>query len=169
MDTTALANRPGRGNKLSTALQPIETFEHVNLNDVDDSRKALPENVYTFEVNKLDPVYKKIQNPSSEFYGKEVLVLKGSYTIVDDQNYSGRKVWTDFYTVYKFALVNLKKQMNATGVTQADGESLQDYAEQFATLNPPARFQAILTAKPDKRDPEGPIRNEINFYTAKPC
>lgn len=152
-------------------------FAHVNLNDIDDGRKPIPENVYTFEINKLTPTYKKIKNPSSEFFGQDVLVLDGSYTIVDDPNYSGRKVWESFYTVFKFALVNLKKQMQATAVLQQPAESLEDYASQFATLNPPARFQAMLRCEYDKRDLDAdgnPVagatpRNSINFYTAKPA
>lgn len=152
-------------------------YSHVNLNDIDDSRKALPENVYTFEINKLTPSYKKIKNPSSEFFGQDVLVLDGSYTIVDDPTYSGRKNWESFYTVFKFALVNLKKQMQATGVVQGAEESLEDYATQFATLNPPARFQALLRCEYDKRDLDGEgqpkagaaPRNSINFLTAKPA
>jgi hypothetical protein len=159
----------------TTATQP-EAFEHINLNDVDDARKPIPEGVYTFEVNKLDPVYKKVQTPTSEFYGQDQLVLKGSYTIVDDPNFSGRKIWEDFRPAYRFAQVNLKKQMDATGVIQQDGESLNDYAAQFALLNPPARFQALLRCGFDKRDLgangeplEGTKpRNSISWFTSKP-
>lgn len=147
----------------------LESFEHINLNDVDDSRKALPENVYTLEVNKLDLVYRKVSNPSSEYAGQELPVLKGSYTVTDDPEYSGRKLWQDFWVVYKVPQIFLKKQMQATGVIQADGESLGDYAAQFASLNPPARFQVQVKQIDDRRNPEGPKVNEIAFFTARPC
>lgn len=158
-------------NQSAVGVGGVEAYEHINLNEVDDSRKPVPANVYTFEVNKLDPVYKKVQNPTSEFFGQDQLVLKGSFTIVDDPSYSGRKVWEDFRPAYKFALVNLKKLMTGTGVIQADGESLVDYAAQFALLNPPARFQALLRCEVDKRDlgtPDAQPRNSVNWFTCKP-
>jgi len=146
----------------------VESYEHINLRDVDDSRQALPEAVYTLEVNKIDAKYVTVTNPNSELKGTSPLVLKASYTIVDDPKYSGRKYWEDFWTPFKFAQVNLKKQMNATGVLQAEGESLSDYAAQFALLNPPARFQVLIQNVPDKRDPTGPPVNRINWFSAKP-
>lgn len=151
---------------------PVEAFEHINLNEVDDARATIPAGVYTFEINKLDPVYKTIKNPESEFFGKSVLVLKGSYTIVDDPNFAGRKVWEDFYTPYRFAQVNLKKQMTATGIPQEEGQTLSDYASQFALLNPPARFQAMLRSEIDKRDannPDAKPRNSVNWFVARPA
>lgn len=152
---------------LSTATQPIEAFEHIRLADIDDTAKPLPENVYTLEVNKLESVYRKITKADSEYAGQEVLVLKGSYTIVDDEKFSGRKLWQDFWTPFKFAQIALKKQMNATGVLQGEGESLVDYAKQFGLLNPPARFQVPVALVPDRRDPDGPLKNEIKFFGAR--
>lgn len=144
-----------------------EVFTHLNLNEVDDSIKPIEPGVYTLEINKLEPVYRTISKPDSPFCGQSVLVLKGSYTIVDDESYSGRKLWHDFWTPFKGAQIGLKRQMNATGVVQTDGESLEEYAKQFATLNPPARFQAPVTKEADRRDPTAPPVNEINFFNAK--
>ena len=146
-----------------------ELGDHINLNDVDDTRKPIEEGVYTLEVNKIDAKYVTIKNPSSPSVGQSPLVLKGSYTIVDDAKYSGRKIWEDFWTNQKFALVNLKKQQNATGVMQAEGEGLSDYAAQFATLSPPARFQVLIQCQPDKRDPSGEPVNRISWFSAKPA
>jgi len=146
-----------------------EMFSHINLSEVDDTIKAVDEGVYTFEINKLEPKYVKITKPGSEYEGQEVLVLKGSYTIVDDEKYSGRKIWQDFFTPFKGAQIGLKRQMNATGVVQAAGEDLIQYAQQFATLNPPARFQAPLKKVADRRDPTGPAKNEIDLFQAKPA
>lgn len=120
-------------------------------------------------MNKLDPVYRTVNNPSSEYCGQSILVLRGSYTVTDDANYSGRKLWQDFWTPFKAAQVNLKKQMNATGIIQQEGQTLSEYGAQFATLNPPARFQVLVKVTKDRRDPNGPDINEINWFTAKPC
>lgn len=145
-----------------------EQFEHINLNDVDTSMKPVNGNVYTLEINKLEPVYRTINKADSPFVGQSVLVLKGSYTIVEDNDYSGRKLWSDFWTPFHGAQVGLKKQMQATGVVQGENESLTDYAKRFETLSPPARFLVEVTKVPNRRDPEGPEVNEINFFTARP-
>lgn len=160
--------RPTQISNTSATAAP-EGFDHINLNDVDDSRKPLAEGVYTLEINKLDPVYKKVTNPSSEYVGQDILVLRGSYTIVEDPTYSGRKLWQDFWTAFKAAQVNLKKQQNATGIIQQEGQTLSDYASQFATLSPPARFQVLVKLTKDRRDPTGPDVNEISWFTAKPA
>lgn len=124
--------------------------------------------MYTLEVNKLDPVYTTIKNPTSEYFGKSVLVMKGSFTIVDDEKYSGRKLWQDFYSIYNVPLIFLKKIMQSTGVLQEGDQSLQDWGAQFANLNPPARFQVGVKKVADRRDPDGPPVNEISFFTSKP-
>jgi len=93
-------------------------------------------------------------------------VLKGSYTIVDHEKLSGRKLWEDFMTPFKFAQVNLKKQQNATGVVQAEGESLRDYAAQFASLSPAARFQVLI--KEGKNRLSGEPENQISWFSARP-
>lgn len=125
--------------------------------------------MYTLEVNKLDYVMKPVKNPTSEFFGKDVPVIKGSFTIVDDEKYSGRKLWEDFYIVYPFAQKNLKRVMAATLVPQGEGETLPDWSAQFSTLNPAARFQVQVTLAPDRRDgPDGEPQNKIAFLTAKP-
>lgn len=144
-------------------------YEHLNLNEIDDSRKAVEEGVYTLEVNSITPKWIEVKKAGSQFEGQTVLVLKGSYTIVDDPTYSGRKLWNDFFTPTKIQQVFLKKQMQATGVIQEAGQSLIDYVAQFATLNPPARFQVQVKKIADYRDPTGPAVNEIGFFTAKPC
>lgn len=143
-------------------------YNHINLNDIDDSRKPIEDNVYTLEINKIDTVYKEVKKPDSQYFGQTLQYLKGSFTIVDDPKYSGRKQWSDFCTAFKVPLVFLKKISAATGVQQADGETLSDWAAQFALLNPPARFQARIKQVPDRRDPEGAPVNEIDFFSARP-
>lgn len=145
----------------------MEAYEHINLNEVDTSIKAIEPNVYTLEVNKLDPVYRTIKNPASVFAGQTVLVLRGSFTIVDDDNFSGRKVWQDFWTNFDGAKKDLKRILTATGVEQPEGMSLTDWAAQFANLNPPARFKAPITKEANKQDPTaGPV-NRINFIQSR--
>jgi hypothetical protein len=143
-----------------------EQFEHINLNDVDTTASRIDTGYYTLELNQLTVKYVKINKPTSPYAGQEVLVLKGWYTIVDDDKYSGRKLFHEFWTPFTNAKKSLALQMKATGVIQEPNQSLPDYAAQFATLNPPARFQVQVEKVPGK-DGEGD-ENRINFFTAKP-
>jgi hypothetical protein len=146
-----------------------ESYEHINLNDVDISMKTVEPNVYTLEINKLEPVYRTVKSPTSPLVGQSCLVLRGSFTIVDDENFSNRKLWQDFWTPFDGAKKDLKRILLATAVQQEPGQDLSDWANQFATLNPAARFQAPVTKEADKRDPNGPAVNRINFFQAKAC
>lgn len=145
-----------------------EVYEHINLNEVDISMKAVDTNVYTLEINKLEPIYRTVKNPNSALFGQSCLVIKGSFTIVDDDKFSGRRLWQDFWTPFDFAKKDLKRLLMATGVGQADGQDLSEWALQFATLNPPARFECMVMKEPDKRDASSLV-NRINFYQAKPA
>lgn len=144
-----------------------EQYDYINLNDIDSSSKPIEPGVYTLEINKLDPVIRK--PASGEFAGQEILVLKGSYTIVDDEKYSGRKFWEDFWTNRSVPLVFLKKQMLATGVGQEPDQSLSDWARQFEVLNPPAKVQVPIELVENFKDKEGPKVNKLNFFQAKPA
>jgi hypothetical protein len=138
------------------------------LNEIDITMKAVDASVYTLEINKLEPIYRTVKNPNSTLAGQSCLVLKGSFTIVEDEKFSGRKLWQDFWTPFEGAKKDLKRILMATGVAQAEGQDLPDWANSFATLNPPARFQAPVSKEADKRDPTGDPVNRINFYQAKP-
>jgi hypothetical protein len=139
-------------------------FDHIRLSDVDDSRAPLEQDVYTLEVNKLDPITRTINKEGSEFQGQTVPVLQGSFTVVDHDKYASRKVWGDLWLCFKAGVVGAKKIQQATGVQQADGQSISDWASQFAALNPPARIQVLV----EKLGPEAAKPNRINFYTVKP-
>ncbi len=157
-------------NTNTAATVAPESFDHIRLDEIDDSRKSLAGNVYTLEVNKLEPVYKEVKNPTSEYFGQNILVMRGSFTVVEDSTYSGRKLWQDFWTAFKVPLIFLKKLSAATGVAQAENETLSDWANQFSALNPPARFQVQVDQIPDKRDPTGEtLINEIKFFTCRPA
>lgn len=139
------------------------SFDHINLNTIDPGFKPVPDNVYNFEVNSIKSTYVKVGKPDSPNYGKNVEVLKGSFTIVDDPEYSGRKVWYDFWATNKYNVAELRKLQDATGVLQGE-LSFVDWASQFATLNPPAKFQCFTTKEDDRN---GIPRNVIKFMQAR--
>jgi hypothetical protein len=163
-------NNPQGGNTAMTPT-PFDTagFEHLNLNDVDTTAQAVDANVYTLEIAKLEPAYRTISKEDSPYKGQQVLVLRGAFIIVDDEKYSGRRIFKDFWTPYRGAQVGLRKLQDATGVKQTEGQLLTEWASQFALLNPPAKFQAPVTKGPDRRDPDGPAVNDIDAFKCRPA
>lgn len=142
-------------------------FAHINLNDVDDSRQPVEQNVYTLEVAKLEPITRIIKKETSPRVGQPMSILKGTFVIVEDEKNSGRHLFQDLLVDYKGGQISAKKLMKATGTTQ-EGDDVVGWAKQFATLNPPARFQTLVEKKVKPEDPEQVPYNEINFFQAKP-
>lgn len=145
-------------------------FDHINLADVDDSRKPVAQNVYTFQVNSLNPVTRTVKKEGSPYQGQSILVLDGHFEIVEDSTYSGRRFKQGFWTPFKGAQISLKRLMKATGNPQGE-QSITDWANSYAQLNPPARFQALLTLavpRGQENDPTAEPENSIDLFTAKP-
>jgi hypothetical protein len=48
--------------------------------------------------------------------------------------------------------------MGATGVVQEEGQTLEDYAATFETLNPPAELKIFIGKEADYRNPEQTVK-----------
>lgn len=153
----------------ATQTMPNETltseFSHINIMEIDPTFKPVEEGFYTLQVNSLKSQTVKPQ--SGKNAGKEVLVLKGSYTIVGDDRYSGRKFWKTFWTTSTYDLKDLRRQADATGVTQEAGQPLEEYAAVFETLVPPAEMKIFVGVEKDFRNPDQDV-NVLKFTQAQP-
>lgn len=140
-------------------------FEHINIMEIDPTFKPIDEAFYNLQVNKLTP--KVITPKAGKNANKAVLVLNGSFTVVGDENFSGRKLWKSFWASNPVDLKDLRRMADATGVTQSPDQTLSEYAGVFATLNPPAEFRVFVGQEKDYRDPEQTV-NIIKFAQAQP-
>lgn len=139
-------------------------FEHIQLQDIDPTFKPVDAGMYTLQVNSIKGRQVEIKNGKNA--GKTATVLKGSFTIVGDPNFSGRKLWHDFWSTNRTSLVELRKVMDATGVEQQQGETLSEYGTRFGELNPPAEFKVYVAVEPDYRDASVNV-NVIKFRQAQ--
>jgi hypothetical protein len=87
---------------------------------------------------------------------------------VNDDQYSGRKLWKPFWTTNPVDLKDLHRQMDATRVVQEEGQTLEDYAATFETLNPPAELKIFIGKEADYRNPEQTV-NVLKFAQAQPA
>ncbi len=150
---------------IGSAQEFAVEFEHINIMDIDPTFKPVDEGFYTLQVNKLTP--KTITPSKGKNQGKAVLVLNGSFTIVNSDSFSGRKIWKSFWASNQVDLKDLRRLADATGVTQDPGQSLSEYAQTFETLNPPAEFKIFLGTEADYRDPTQQV-NVMKFNQAQP-
>lgn len=141
----------------------MEEFNYVDLHTIDPTFKPVDAGVYTLQVNSIKGQTVEIKTGKNA--GKTKLLLKGSFTIVGDPNFSGRKLWYTFWADNRINLVELRKLMDATGIEQQQGESLTDYGTRFGELNPPAEFKCFVAVEKDYKDPNADV-NVIKFRQA---
>jgi hypothetical protein len=139
-------------------------YEHINIMEIDPTMKPFSEGFYTLQITKLTP--KLVTPKKGQNAGKEVLVLNGSFTVVNDENFSGRKLWRSFWASNIVDLKDVRRIADATGVTQAEGQTLSEYALTFEQLNPPAEFKAPITV--EKAWGSDDDVNVIKFNGAQP-
>lgn len=150
---------------MSDFLQPdVMEFDHINIMEIDPTIKPIDQGFYTLQVNKLTP--KTVTPAKGKNQGKACLILSGSFTLVNDANFAGRKFWKTFWTTNPVDLKDLRRLADATGVTQTPDQTLSDYANGFEVLDPPAELKIFIAEEADYRTQE-PV-NVLKFNQAQP-
>lgn len=147
----------------------MSDFNYINIMDIDPTFQPVAKGPRTLEVTKLTPkTY--IGKPGSKYEGQEQMLINGSFTVVDDAEFNGRRIFQTLFASSAYDLKGLRRLADATGVTQETGETFSDWLSSFEQLNPPARFKAFVDVV-DKPDREGNIvpTNVISFSNVKPA
>lgn len=142
----------------------------MNLSEIDSEQgkrkfEAVDTADYTLQVDSL--VRTKMTPRSGKQAGTEIEVVKGSFTMVDNPQYGHRKFWNTFWP----NATNLKMLYcmgRACGLPKTEEEHVNDWIDQFAKLDPPARFTVTVEKKAPFKNPEGDPINEIKFFTSRP-
>ena len=104
------------------------TFEYVFLGDVDPTFKPIDAAFYNLRVVKAEPktfTYKKGKN-----VGADGEMLKFQFAVVDDPNFSGRRVFSTLF-MSDFTLRALRHLQDYSGVEQVAGEPLKDWLKRL--------------------------------------
>lgn len=149
---------------MTATMDATNTFAHVNLNEVDPSQVSIPEGDYTFEV--VQAGVKTFEYKNGKNKGTEGERIAMSVVIVNDEKFSGRRIFPSFFTG-DATNKQLRLLMDATGVQQGDSafdQWLVDLVEQKATFTAPV-------AMADGKDASGNPRKEprINFWKVSPA
>lgn len=146
------------------------SFEYVNLNEIDPNMQVVPEGMYTFKVLKAE-LRKGISKTTNEPYE----LVNMTIAIQDDDNFSGRRMYESFFKGDS-SLKQLRKIMDATGVNQAPGTPLTDWLVELDTIQP--TFKAAVRHRLDV-DKNGEAKSldykgnpttlaKINFWSVVP-
>lgn len=156
-------------------MSEVVSFDHVDLTSIDPSFQAVDQKVYTLQVSKAEHRTYENDKGSGEF-------VSLTFTIVDDEQYSGRKIFETLFP-NKFSLIALRKLMDATGIAQESGEGLIDWLGRLAAEKPLVKYLVEKvpdvyrdgtpnpkTAKLDENgNPVAVPKNQINWREVQPA
>ncbi len=116
----------------------MTAFSHTNLNDVDPNFTPIATNTYSLRVVSAELVPYTDKNTGEE---KERVSL--GLTIFNDPDFSGRRVWESFFEG-DFALKNLRRIMDASGIPQNPGESIESWLNRLVVEQAEVRVPIVL-------------------------
>lgn len=141
----------------------ITDFDYINLNEVDPGSAKMPDGDYTFEVSsaELKSYTRKKDNTEAKYTNFQ-------FTIVDDANYSGRRlyhaVFPDTNPEKPYAAKQLRRLMDATGVQQTG--LFEDWLKDLQGARFSAQVKTINKAK--QGEPEN-LKQEVILFSVKPA
>jgi hypothetical protein len=126
-----------------------EGFTYVDLNEVDPSFKAIPQDFYTLQVLKAErKEFNYKTDGKSHKKGDTGEYVKFSFLIKNHPEFAGRRLWeTGFFS--KQFLRGLRLLMDATGVNQVPGEHIDEWFKQLSTDQPDFRTQVLVVPDVD--------------------
>lgn len=158
----------------------FESFEYVNLADIDPTDKPLPTGMYELQV--LTMKLEKYTPKSGPNAGVEKERISASFAVVGDNPFAGRRLFHRFY-LNPLSLRDYRKMAEVTGVNlnqPADAAALE-----FSTLQPTFKTMVVCKQQLDWNNktaeyPKGvpmtdpvsgkPVEeNEIQFRQAVPA
>ena len=145
-------------------------FDHVDLKSVDPNFTPVPLGEYVLQVVKGDVkefTYKKDNPKSGTKAGDMGTYISLSFAITDDEHFSGRRIFATLFPG-EMALKNLRRLMDATGVTQGNGEPITEWIGRLPQAN--AMLRATVETVDEKTQDGGTApKNAISWKTVAPA
>jgi hypothetical protein len=153
----------------------VESFDYVNLQDVDPSFQTLPTAVRTLQVAKAEIAPFTYKNGPKA--GTEGQRLAFTFVVTDDAEYSGRRIFESLFPG-TFTFKGLRRLMDATGIVQTEGTPLAEWLAELQSESPKFKIQVIQeddidrkTGAPKSLDIKGnpTKRNVLNWREVQPA
>jgi hypothetical protein len=135
-------------------------FDYFQLSEVDPTFKPLEVGPRTLQLLKLEP--KIIEPKKGKHQGEKVLVLNGSFLVINDETYSGRRLYNTFWLTNSFDQKSLRRLSDGVGIPQEPGEGIKDWAVRMSQSQP--TFKVFVDQKIDGNDGStNTYKNEIKW------
>jgi len=160
---------------LSIAATEEVGFEYVDLNEVDPSFKPIPPSIYTLRVLKAER--KAFTYKTGDKAGTEGSYVKFQLAITDDPSYSGRRLFPALFSNAR-AFRGLRKLMDATGIQQEPGTTLDVWLAALTEAQPTYKQKVKYAAKYNKEtkqeevvlnDKGEPADNDVDWNEIQPA
>ena len=117
-------------------------FTHWNVMDIDPAFETVGQGVKAFRLAKLE--YKTIVPKSGKNQGVEVPIVSGRFIVINDDTFSGRRLNHTFWLDNTYDQKGLRRLVDAIGVPQTPGESIEDFCKRVSSLEPAPEFKTFL-------------------------
>ena len=150
--------------------EQVQSWQYVDLNEIDPNVQPLPEGVYTLKVLRAE--HKEGIGKTS---GKAYEQVKFALAVTDHEDYSGRRLWEAFFPG-NYGAKAMRRIADATGIMQEPGTTLIDWLVVLSEKQP--TFKVPISQVEDL-DKDGKARsfdvkgnpakvNKINWFAVQP-
>ena len=140
-----------------------ETFDWVDLNEVDPTDRPVPRDTYTLKVLSINKKKFTYKNPSKTAnVGDEGEFISLKMAVTDHPEYAGRK-FTESLFMRRTTLQILRRIADATGIMQTPGTALDEWFAQVNEVQPEFKVPVIVVP-----DTERDGKPKLDLATGKP-
>jgi hypothetical protein len=155
-------------------MAEVETFDYVDLNEVDPTFKAVDPDFYTLKVIKAELVEKEYKegNKKGVPAGTPMQYVKFRLAVQDSDKFRGRQIFPKPLFPNGYTMRALRLVMDATGIQQTAGQALKDWLGDLSLQQP--EFRAFVNQVADSRgnlDANGnPVMdNDVDWRQVQPA
>ena len=126
------------------AIETDMLFDWVDLNEIDPFDKPVPRDVYTLKVlgiNKKEFQYKKDSKTAKA--GDTGQLINLTLAITNHPEYAGRR-FNETLFMRRQSLQILRRLMDATGVVQEPGTTLDDWMKTMSEVQPEVKVPVLI-------------------------
>ena len=144
----------------------MSEFDYFNFQDVDPTFKPIPKGMRQLRLTKFAAI--PCQPKSGKMEGKDTYRLPATFVIVNDPDFSGRRLTQTFWVHNVVDQKNIRRLADGVGIAQDAGEAVTDYARRIAEAQPEFRVFVDESVDKDQSGTEVPV-NKISWSTIQPA
>lgn len=122
----------------------METFDYVQLSEVDPSQQVLPPDVYTLKILKAN-----LKSGIGKESGNPYQLTNLAMAVTNHPDFAGRRLYESFFPS-DFSKKALRRIMDATGIQQEPNQTFAEWLEALTAAQPEFRVKVNLVEDRDR-------------------